>query len=62
MNFVVLWLFVKVFSAKFGGEVSFVRHKREIRESFFCENHQFAKVFSLKTFLLYGTTQECMSS
>ena len=32
-------------------------HKRAIHESFLCENcifHQFAKVFSLESFLLYG--------
>ena len=34
MNFAVLWLFVKVFSAKFGGVVSFGAAQRAIRESF----------------------------
>ena len=57
MNFVVLWLFLKVFSAKFGSVISLMQHKRAICESFLRENrifHQFAQVFSLESFLLYG--------
>ena len=52
-NFVVLWLFAKVFSVKFGGVVSLVQQKRAIRKSFLCESHifhQFAKVFSLESY------------
>ena len=33
-NFAILWLFAKVFSAKFGGVVSFGAAQRAIRESF----------------------------
>ena len=33
-NFTILWLFAKVFSAKFGGVVSFGAAQRAIRESF----------------------------
>ena len=33
-NFTVLWLFAKVFSAKFGGMASFRVAKRAIREKF----------------------------
>ena len=40
-NFVVLWLFAKVFSVKFGGMVSLVQQKRAIRKSFLCESHIF---------------------
>ena len=57
VNFAVLWLFAKVFSAKFGGVASLPRHKRAIRKSFLCENsffRQFAKVFSLEIFPQYG--------
>ena len=52
VNFAVLWLFAQVFSAKFG---SMAQQKQTICESFLCENrifHQFAKVFSLKSFPL----------
>ena len=55
--FTVLWLFAQVFSAKFGGVASFGAAQRAIHESFLCENrifHQFAKVFFLKSFLLYS--------
>ena len=57
MNFAVLWLFTKVFSAKFGGMAKFggvvsfgerFIHKDRIF-------HQFAKVFSLESFPLYGS-------
>ena len=57
-NFAVLWLFAKVFSAKFGGMVSFGTawasnpQKFSPRKSYF---HQFAQVFSLESFPLYGT-------
>ena len=43
---------------KFGAWHSLARHKRAVRESFLCENrlfHQSTKVFSLKSFPLYGT-------
>ena len=53
--FAVLWLFTKVFSIKFEGVASF---GMAISESFFCENHifhQFAEVFSLKSFPLCGS-------
>ena len=53
MNFAVLWLFVKVFSLKFGSVAPLALQKRAIRERFLRENrifHQFAKVFSLKNF------------
>ena len=56
VNFAVLWLFAQIFSAKFGGVAPLVLQKRAIRESFLRENHifnQFAKVFCLKSFLLY---------
>ena len=56
-NFAVLWLFAKVFFAKFGGVAPLVLQKRAIHESFLRENrifHQFAKVFSLESFPLYG--------
>ena len=56
-NFTVLWLFAKVFSAKFGGMASLAWHKRAIHESFPRKNrtfHQFMKVFSLESFPLYG--------
>ena len=50
-NFMVLCLFAKVFSAKFGCVASFGK------ESFLHKNrifHHFAKVFSFKSFPLYG--------
>ena len=56
-NFAVLWLFTKVFYAKFGGVVSFGAAQQAFRESFLHENclfHQFAKVFSLESFPLYS--------
>ena len=46
-NFVVLWLYLKVFSIKFGLWRPLLRQKQAIRESFLCIFHQFAKVFSL---------------
>ena len=57
VNFVVLWLFAKVFSAKFLGMVSFgvakVRNPQKFspQRSYF---HQFTKVSSLESFVLYG--------
>ena len=56
-NFLVLWLFTKVFSTKFGGVASFAMAKASNPRKFFCENrifHQFAKVFSLESFPLYS--------
>ena len=47
MNFTVLWLFVKVFSTKFGGVVSFGAAKVSNLRKFSRKNHQFVKVFSL---------------
>ena len=58
-NFAVLWLFAKVFSAKFGGVASF--GTGAICESFLRENctfHQSSKVFSLESFPLHGTQQD----
>ena len=61
-KFCGLWLFAKVFSAKFGGVVSFsAAQARAIRESFLRENrifHQSAKLFSLESFPLYPSS--CM--
>ena len=45
MNFEILWLFVKVFSTKFGGVVSFGS-----------TSEQFAKVFSRK--ILFFTNSQ----
>ena len=56
-TFAVLWLFVKVFSAKFGAWRPLAWQKEAIRKGFVYENcifHQFAKVFSLECFPLYG--------
>ena len=56
-NFAVLWLFVKVISTKFGAWHPLARHRQAIHESFLCENHifhQFANVFFLESFPLYG--------
>ena len=63
VNFAVLCLFTKVFFVKFGGVASLARHKLAIRESFLRKNrifHQFAKVFSLKIFPLYGIYEKTM--
>ena len=57
-NFVILWLFVKVFSAKFDGVTSLVWQKQAIHESFLHKNrtfYQFVKFFSLESFPLYGS-------
>ena len=54
--------YAKVFSAKFRAWRPLVRQKRVIHESFLCENHifhQFAKIFSLENFPLYGTVRQC---
>ena len=57
-NYTVLWLFAKVFSAKFGDMVSFGTAKTSdlpkfsLWKSYF---HQFTKVFSLKSFPIYGS-------
>ena len=54
---ILRWLYAKVFSAKFGVWRPLARQEQAIRESFLRENriaHQFAKVFSLKSFPLYG--------
>ena len=59
MNFAVLWLYSKVFSAKFGARRPLARQKQAIRESFLSENrlfHQFVKIFSLESLPLYGIT------
>ena len=60
MNFTVLWLFAIDFSTKFGGMASVGAAKGSNlqtlspQKSFFFL--QFAKVFSLKSFSLYGMT------
>ena len=46
-DFAVLWLFAKILSAKFGGVSILARHENRIF-------YQFAKVFSLESFPLYG--------
>ena len=57
MNFMVLWLCMKVFSAKFVAMVFFIMAKASnlrtlsLRKSYF---HQFAKVLFLESFPLYG--------
>ena len=53
-TFAVLWLYAKVFSVKFGVWRPLALQKRAIRESFLHGNRQFAKVFSLESFPLYG--------
>ena len=60
MNFAVLWLFVKVFSAKFGNEMFFGTAKLSnlqfsLRKCIF---HQFVKVLSLESFLLYSNIRK----
>ena len=57
-NFVVLWLFVKIFSTKLGSVVFFGTAKASNPQKFLRKNRifdQFMKVFSLKSFTLYGT-------
>ena len=54
VNFIVWWLFTKVFSAKLEVWCPLARHERS---SFLCENrifHQFVKFFSLESFPLYS--------
>ena len=46
MNFAVLWLYTKVFSAKFGAWHPLARQKRAIHESFLCEIVFFTRKFS----------------
>ena len=53
-NSVVLWLFTKVFFAKFGGVASLAVAKESNPRKFFRIFNQFAKVFSLKSFPLYS--------
>ena len=56
-NFKVLWLFVKVFSMKFGGIMSLAAPSSN-PQNFGCENpvfYQFAIVFSHESFPLYNT-------
>ena len=53
-TFAVLWLYAKVFSAKFGVWRPLALQKQAIRESFLRGNRQFVKVFSLESFPLYG--------
>ena len=56
-TFAVLWLFVKVFSAKFGGVASFGAPKASNPQNFSSIKLYFSpirgKVFSLKSFPLY---------
>ena len=50
VNFMALWLFAKVFSAKFGARHSLAQQNQATCESFLSKNHifhQFAKVFFL---------------
>ena len=57
MNFAVVWLFVKAFSAKFGNEMFFGTAKLSNPQKFSLRKfvfHQFVKVFSLESFLLYS--------
>ena len=61
-NFEVLWLFVQIFFAKFGGVASFggtIRKNFFPRKSFF---HQFAEVFSYESFQLYRQQAESVCS
>ena len=46
MNFAVLWLYTKVFSAKFGAWHPLAQQKRAIHESFLCEIVFFTRKFS----------------
>ena len=59
----VLWLWAKVFSAKFGAWHLLAWQKRAIRESFLHENCIFHKlVFSLESFPLYGKSGDVLSA
>ena len=56
MNLTVLWLYMKVFSAKFGAWCPLVWQKRAIHESFLCENrifYQLRKFSPLKVCQVY---------
>ena len=56
-NFAVLLQFAKVFSTKFESEASFGMAKQSNPRKFSLQKfHQFAKVFSLDSFPLYGIT------
>ena len=46
----VLWLYAKVFSAKFGAWRPLALQKQAIHESFLRENHIFAKFFFPRKF------------
>ena len=59
----ILWLWAKVFSAKFGAWHLLAWQERAIRESFFHENCIFHKlVFSLESFPLYGKSGDVLSA
>jgi len=49
-NFTVLWLFAKVFSAKFGTWCPLARDKQAIHKSFYCVFYQSMKVSPSKVF------------
>ena len=53
-NFEVLCLFVKVFSMKFGGVVSFDSTSEQSVKVFFTIFQQFVKVFSKESYPLYN--------
>ena len=55
-NFEVLWLFAKVFCAKFGGVASFGSTSEQSAKVFSAKVcfHQLTKVFFLESFLLHG--------
>ena len=56
-NFVIMWLYVKVFSMKFGGVGFFCTAKASNPQKFLSENcifYKFVKVFFLKSFPLYS--------
>ena len=58
MNFTVLLLYAKVFSAKFGAWHPLAWQKRAIRVSFLRENRIFTtlrKFFSIESFPLYSS-------
>ena len=66
-NFMVLWLYTKLFSAKFGAWRPSALQKRAIRESFLCENRIFthsqkfspSKVFCFTVQSCHKNTQCC---
>ena len=60
VNFAVLWLFMKVFSVKFGAWHSLVRHKWAIRKTFLQKSY-FSPIhnsFSLESFPLYSIREK----